>query len=886
MLLKNIVLRLRALFFRRRMDEALKDELEFHIEMQARKNERYSADPEDAKRQARLQFGSVVTATEECREERGISTIEILAKDVRFGLRMLRKSPSFTAVAVVTLALAIGANAVAFGALNALILRPLNVPQAESLYALERGSNLYNLSMTMSYPNYLDLRDRNQSFDGLAAFNVVQAGLDTGANPSSVWVVEASGNYFDVLRLQPHLGRFFHGSDENGPNTAPYIVLSYAYWHSRFQDDPGVIGRTVLLNKHPFTIIGVAPRGFYGPTLVLSPDLFVPIVNQELMEGRNLLNRRGFRWIFMTLGHLKDGVTPAQAIADLNSIGSYLEKTYPVEVGPMNFQLARPNLFGNLFGRPIRAFLAGVMLLAGFILLAACANLGSLFAARASDRSRELALRLALGASRTRILQQLFTEAVLISLIGGAAGLAGSVVLLRSLSAWNPAPSFPIILSLDPDATVLGVALLLTVASGFLFGAVPVRQALRTDPYEIVKSGSIVKIGRRINIRDVLLVVQIAICAVLVTSSLVAVRGMVRTLQGDFGIEPRNAILIGTVLEMAGYRGDAVPAMQKRMVEEMAAIPGVASVGVIDRAPLTSGWATTPVFTDDATDLNPANSVADALMYSASPGYFQAAGTVLVSGRDFSWHDDKASPVVAVVNREFARRIFGSPANVVGRHFKRGNGTRLEVVGIVEDGKYAGLTEDPKPALFLSILQSSSSMTSLVVRPSGDLHQISPALRRTMRELDPGLPFSLDTWYQKMDMVLFPSRVATVSLGVLGLMGAMLSMTGIFGMAAYSVSKRKRELGIRMALGAERKEVIQAAVGRAFKLLAFGSASGLFLGILASRVLAVIVYEATPRDPVVLAGVVLAMLSLGLLATWIPARRALSIDPQILLREE
>jgi ABC-type antimicrobial peptide transport system permease subunit len=292
-----------------------------------------------------------------------------------------------------------------------------------------------------------------------------------------------------------------------------------------------------------------------------------------------------------------------------------------------------------------------------------------------------------------------------------------------------------------------------------------------------------------------------------------------------------------------------------------------------------------PVFTDETTDLRPSNAAAQAVGFSISPEYFHAAGTALLSGRAFTWHDDKSAPRVAVINGEFVRRIFGSVPNAIGRHYKMPDGTRVQVVGIVEDGKYKGLTEDPQPAMFFPILQSPSTETSLVVR-STDPQQLAAAMRSTLRDLDSGLPSNIQTWNEALDIALFGSRMATMSLGVLGVMGAMLSITGIFGMAAYSVSKRLRELGIRIALGAQRKEVLQAALGRAFKLLAFGSAAGLLLGILASRVLASIVSQATPRDPLVLAGVVLAMSLLGLLATWIPAQRALSIDPMILLREE
>ena len=878
---------LAARFFQASKTETdIQEELHSHIRHRADDLERSGLDRAEAERRARIEFGGRERFQEECREALGANFIDVLVKDVRFSVRVLRKSPGFTMAAVLTLALAIGANAVVFGVLNALILRPLDVPQSQSLYGIQVGNNRVGYQ---SYPDYLDLRDRNRSFDGLAAYNIAQAGLDTGENSSPVWVYETSGNYFDALRIQPYLGRFFQGSDEHGPNSAPYIVLAYAYWHTHFQDDRGVVGRVVSVNKHPFTIVGVAPPEFHGTLLFFSPDFFVPIVNHEQINGANTLNVRGTRWA-QVIGHVKAGVTPAQAIADLNSIGSYLERNYPKDDGQMNFSLARPGLYSDFLGGPVRAFVAGLMLLAGLILLAACANLGGLFAARAADRSREVALRLALGASRNRILRTLFTEAMLISLIGGAAGLWGSVVLLRQLSNWQPFARFPMTVPVNPDTNVYGVALVLALVSGILFAIVPVRQVLRTDPYQIVKAGSSGTLGGtlgwRMTVRDLLLVVQIAICAVLVTSSMVAVRGLARSLRSNFGFEPRHAMLVNTDLNMAGYSGERVPEMERRMIDAMETIPGVASVGMIDQPPLDMGGNTAIVYTDETTDLRPSNAAATAFLYIISPEYFRAAGTALLAGRTVSWHDDKNAPLVAVVNREFARKIFGSVTNAVGKYYKRRSGTRFQVVGIVEDGKYLNLTEDQQPAMFVPILQSPVNATWLVVRAKGEPQQVAAGLKDTLRSLDRALPFYMQTWNKELDGALFPSRVATVSLGVLGAMGAMLSITGIFGMAAYSVSKRLRELGIRIALGAQPKEVLQAALGRALKLLAFGSAAGLLLGILATRVLAFIVYQATPRDPLVLAGVVVAMLLLGLLATWIPAERALSADPLTLLREE
>jgi predicted permease len=535
----------------------------------------------------------------------------------------------------------------------------------------------------------------------------------------------------------------------------------------------------------------------------------------------------------------------------------------------------------------MRAFLTALMMLAGLILIAACANLGSLFAARASDRSRELALRLALGATRSRVLRQLFTEAVLVSLAGGALGLGAAALLMRALSAWRPFPQFPLNIPIVPDAAVCAVALLLAVVSGLAFGAVPVRQVLRTDPYGTLKSGTPGGAGRRLTLKDLLLAAQIAICAVLVTASLVSVRGLARSLGGSYGFEPRHTMLLQTVLQMAGYRGEAVPAMQKRMLEAMETIPGVTAVGLCDNAPLAipdvPGGL---VFKDETTDLRPGNSAAAPLFFRVSPGYFRAASTSLRSGRSFTVDDDRDAPPVAIVNRQFSRVLFAAPEAALGRFFRQRDGTRTQVVGIVEDGKYENLTEAPKPAVFLPALQSPTTDMTLIVRSSNDPQSLAVAMRAKLRGLDPGLPCLIQPWTDAMGIVLFPSRIAAAALGVLGAMAALLAITGIFGLAAYTVSRRLKELGIRLALGADGRGVLAAALARPFKLLVCGSAAGLVLGLLASSVLASVVYEATPRDPLVLAGVVVVMLLLGLLATWIPAQRALSADPLALLREE
>jgi predicted permease len=405
----------------------------------------------------------------------------------------------------------------------------LDVPRSENLFMLQRDYR-QEPSPSQSYPDYLDLRDRNRSFESLVSYEISGGvGLDTGSgNPSIVWPYLVSGNYFDSLGIQPYLGRFLHASDENGKNSVPYIVLSYAYWKSHFNGDPATVGRTVQINKHPYTIAGVAPLGFRGTELFFAPDLWAPLVDLPQIGGWDPLEERGGHSMWV-IGHLKPGVTPGAATSDLNTIAASLAKTYPRTDDGLKFVLARPGLVGNTLGRPARAFMAGLMLLAGLILLAACANLGSLFAARAADRSREIALRMALGSRRQLILRQLLTEAVLVALAGGVCGIAGAVAILRVLSTWRPIPGIPVNVPVNPDAKTYALALLLALFSGLLFGLVPVRQVLRADPWRIIRSGaSGFDNLRRLTLRDVLLGLQIAICAVLVTASLVAVRGLAR----------------------------------------------------------------------------------------------------------------------------------------------------------------------------------------------------------------------------------------------------------------------------------------------------------------------------------------------------------------------
>jgi predicted permease len=864
------------------IDHDIDAELQAHIAMRIDASIAAGMSPAEARRQALLQFGNPTMTKERVTASDTTLSFAELGRDIRYAARQLRRSPGFALTAILTLALGIGANVVVFGVLNALILRPLDLPHVEQLVQIEQQHPGY---ITQSYPDYLDFRARNSSFSDLAAFRINDVGMSLGGSAQHCWSYEVSGSYFDMLGVQPALGRFLHTNDERGPNSAPYVVLSDAFWRTRFSADPRVIGMTVELNKHPFTIIGVAPRTFNGTELFFWPDFWIPMVNEEQIEGYSYLVKRENHGIYV-IGMLKPGITRQQAAGDLTAIAHQLTRENPVHDDGLGVRMSKPGLMGDLLGGPARPFLAAIMVLALLVLAAACVNLAGIFAARSADRARELAIRLSIGSSRWRLLRQVLTEAVLVSICGGIAGTFFAVALLNTLTRWQPISEYPIHVTVTPDVRVFALAFLLSLVSGILPGLLPARQIWKTDAMQAMKSGAAASsLIRRFTLRDLLLGVQITLCALLVTASLVSLRGMMHSLHAPIGFEPDGAMLAIEDLQMAGYSDDSALPVQRRMIDEAAHIPGVTAVGTINGVPLSGSSSDTDVYREGTADLRPSNSVTDAYFYSISPGYLTAAQTRLLSGRDFTWDDGPKAPKVAIVNETFARRMFGNtPA--VGRHFLERDKTLDQIVGIVEDGKYQSLTENPSAAMFFPLAQRHDDDTTLVVRSQGSPAETAAALNRILSGIDSGLPITLQTWPDNLALVLFPARVATVALSVMGLLAAMLAITGVFGMATYTVSKRMRELGIRVALGAHRAQLMRAALGRPLVVLLAGSLAGLLLGVLTSRLLAALVYEATPRDPLVLIGAVTAMVIIGVIATWIPARRALAINPAQLLRQE
>lgn len=809
-----------------------------------------------------------------------------LLMDIRYALRVLRKSPAFTLVALLTLMLGIGANVVVFGIVNAVLLRPLEVSDPQNLYQLRNGPWTNFKLLTTSYPAFQDYQKRNTTFSGLTGFyGYCAATLHWSNGARHVAGYAVTCNYFELLGVQPQVGRLIRAEDDRGPGSAPYVVLSNSLWRSAFNADPGIVGTTVRLDKTPFTVIGVTPPAFHGTEKFVWPDYYLPVVNY--FDSDYLKNRKGRP--LAVLARLKPGLTVGQAAENLSAISATLAKEYPATDTGLPFRLIRPGLYADT-GDVVRDSLYSVTALTFLILAAACANLATLFAARAADRSRELAVRVAVGAGRWRLVRQLMTEALVVSLFGGAIALVIATVLLRMLDH-NSLPTFfgatsPFSeLSVALDARIYMVALGLTLLSGLVFGMIPARAVWRSSPLQAMKSGPVdTSPSRRIALRDLLLGAQIAICTLMVIASLVAVRGMVRLLHAPLGFQPQGAFL--AEMDFGEVEPDGVPSLEKSkaMIDALRSIPGVTAVGTFSKPPFTGGLRPSPVFPPGTTEFTLNHSVLGSLGLTISPGYLETAGIRLVRGQDFSWSDTAQTPSVAIVNETFARKMWGdTPA--LGQRFIFDDHLR-EVVGVVETGKYLELQEPAQPMVYLPLTQSEWTYPYFVVRSHRAKTETIPAIERSLSVIEPNAPVIVQSWPDALAGPLFPARASTVALGALGLLAAMLAVTGIFGMAAYNVSRRKKELGIRVALGARAKHVMTAAIGRPVVLLGLGSLAGLLLGVFASRLLGQIVYQANPGDPVVVAGAILTMTLLGLAASAIPARRALAIDPCKLMREE
>jgi predicted permease len=810
-----------------------------------------------------------------------------LLQDLRFALRQIRRSPGFTVAAVLILALGIAANVIVFGVLQAIILQPINVPRPDRVVTFSHLNHGYP---GFSYPEVRDVRDDSTVFSAVAAEAMNVFGLDNNGFTQPVWGEEVSGQYFEVVGIKPALGRLLTRADDDHPGASQAAVISWPAWKTLFTSDPDVVGKTIRINKHPYTIVGVTQEDFNGTWKFLQPNFFVPLANEASLDGVNWRDNRLDKHVF-PIARIKDGITLPQVQAELNTIASRIARQDPKEEDGLAFWLAPPGLAGDFIARPARRFLAGVMLLAGIVLLAACANLGGLFAARTADRTREIAIRLAVGSSRWRVVRQILVEAFVISMLGGACACCLSWLALTGLAQWVPPSDYPIKFLVYPKPSLIVMAFLISVLAGVLFGLMPLRQIFKADPNDAIKSGSTQSAqGRRWALRDLLLAAQIALCCITVTAAFVSLRGLGKTLTMNLGINPRNAVLTKFDLSPAGYSAPAAERFQRQLLQTVAHLPGVEAAAYANTTPLAD-TVTTTVYSQQTTDFRPSNKVFESYYFDVSPGYFAAAQTPLIEGRDIRETDTATTPRVAVVNQEFARQLFHTE-HAVGRYFKNSSGQSIQIIGIAEEGKYFLTSEDPDEAIFFPILQRPDASVSLIVRtrpdPSGGAAaDMAATIRKTIRDLDPAIPIRLSSpWYSALSFSFFPAQVATVALGVFGAFGLLLSITGTFGLASYTVSKRLRELSIRVALGAQGKQILSAALGRMLSLLAVGSLVGMLLGVATSHILSAIVYQASANDPFVLFAVACTAFLTASLSVANPVWRVLHVDPALLLREQ
>ena len=722
------------------------------------------------------------------------------------------------------------ANTAVFGVLEALVLRPLPVRAPEELVFVE--------PTTHSFPAYRDLRDRNVTLSGLIAYRVSPVGLGTGDATSRGWAYLATGNYFDVLGVKPLAGRFFHAEDEVGAGASAWAVLSFDCWRNRFSADASIVGRSIRVNGRPYTVLGVAPAGFHGTESIYWPDVWVPMAMEAQIEEHDWLENRGTSNCLVA-GRLKPYVTRARAEANLRAIADDLASIYPSQDAGIEVRLSKLGLAGNALRNPMEAFVFGVIILAAMVLLAACANLASLMTARAADRGFEIAIRVSIGASRGRIVRQLMTESAFLALVGCVAGCGLAALILGSLSRLTLA-EIPVRVNVTADWRVFLFGLAAALASALLFGAAPARQGLQASPNQALRGGaSACKPGRGWPFRELLLAAQVALCCVLVTACFVAMRGAQRAFQMPVGIQPRSVSVTGFDLGLAQYTQKDGEAFQRRALDAALQLPGVTAAAFADSFPLGVDQSTGGAFRYAETDFRASRAIRVS-HYEVSPGYFRAIGTRLLAGRDFTWHDDAKSPLTAIVNRTFARKVLGDQ-NGVGLYYRVSDLKQppVQVIGIVEDGKYQGLTEDPRPAIFRPMLQNYSGTTYLLARAAHSEAALALRMEQAVQGLDRGLPlYSTGALENLLDVTFFQARAAAWALSAFGLLALMLAVTGIYGLSAYTVSRRVREIGIRVAIGAQPSQVLMSVLGRLAAVLGVGALAGLAGGIASTTVLA------------------------------------------------
>ena len=838
-----------------------------------------------------------------------------LWQDIRYGGRMLWKSPGFTAIAVLSLALGIGANTSIFSFVNAVLLRALPVAEpAQLVYVFSSNRNTpYNVA---SYPDYVDYRDKNEVFSALTAYASITLSLNSNDQADQISGQIVTGNYFDTLGVRAQVGRTFLPEEDTTPGGHPVAVISYGLWQSRFAGDPQITGRQLLLNGQSFTIVGVAPAEFNGAAAGQTNDIYVPMAMQALVRpprggysgemNPDLLARRGPRWLNM-VGRLKPGVSAAQAQAAMSTLAAQLAQSYPDTNREVSATVS-PVSKGDPTERGTLLSVAGLLLaVVGLVLLIACANVANLLLARAASRRKEISIRLALGASRGRLIRQLLTESVLLALLGGAGGLLLAVWLIDVMRTYSPPGNFfPVAFDFSLDKSVLAFTLLLSVITGLIFGIAPALQASKPDLVAALKDetamlpGSHGSVARRFTLRNLLVVAQVALSLVLLISAGLFLRSLQQAQRIAPGFNSEHVLTMPLNINLLRYTKTQGQEFYRQVLERVAALPGVQSATLTRTPPLSGASRQSTVLiagregpdrggnseTTGGGREDVANNVT--LASSVALNYFQTLSIPLLRGRDFNAQDVEGAPGVVIINETFAKRYLPNQDPLGARVSLNGaQGPWLEVVGLARDGKYITLGEAPAPFLYQPLAQRHESGMTLLVRTNGDPASYVSAVRGAVQSIERNLPLAnARTMPELLRTSLFPARMGAVLLGVFGLLALLLASVGLYGVMSYSVSRRTREIGIRMALGAQRSDVLRLVLRESMTLVAAGMLLGLIAAFATTRLLAGFLYGVSPTDPAAFTGIALLLAVVALVASLVPARRAAKVDPMVAFRYE
>lgn len=858
-------------------------ELECHLQMHIEDNLRAGLTPEEARRQALIKMGGVAQTKENHRRQRGLPLMEILIQDLRYGLRMLAKRPGITLIAVLSLALGIGANTAIFSLVNTIMLRPLPVENPEQLVSL-RNEVGGKVGMAFSYPNYKDFRDRNDVFAALIGYRFAPLSVSHDGINEKLWGYVVTGNYFEALGVSAVLGRAISTDDDRLPGAHPVTVLSYKCWQQRFGSDQSIIGKSIIANGRSFTVIGVAPQGFFGTEFIAAPELWFPMSMQgEIEMGSPWLDRRDVEQTYVQ-GRLKPGVGVAQAQAALNSIALQLEREFPDINEGKRVVVAPPGIMSDAMRGALLNFAEVLMIVVAFALLLACTNLANLLLARATERRKEIAVRLSLGASRRRVVLQLLAESMLLAAGGGLIGLMLAWWLVRLAVGIKLPIDFPLLIDLHIDYRVLLFTCLISLATGVLFGLLPALQTTKVDLITALKDERSFGGHRRSWLKSGLIVLQVALSLVLLVGGGLMLRALEQAQTIKLGFDPQNAIEVTFDLRLQGYDNDRGREFQKRLLDRVRTLPGVESAGIVDLTPVDLHFGRSPVFIEGQMPERIINAPR-AMASRISPGYLQAMRTRLIDGRDFSERDDESAPRVAIINEAFARR-FWPGENPIGKRFSQGSAQSplMEVVGVVEDGMYAGLSDDAQSYVCRPLLQSYSGATTLVARTDSDPQKLLAVIRNESQQIDPRMPITSRLLIEKMSMSLLPARIAASVLGGFGLLALALAAIGIYGVMSQAVSRRTHEIGIRMALGAQASDVLKLTMRQGTMLTLVGVVIGLSGALALTQLMKRFLFGVSATDPLTYIAVAALLVAVSLVACYLPAWRATKIDPTVALR--